>query len=168
MVINKNSWHYKAYTYSYKMWQNDIPYNTSLCSYMRDIFLLPASGIFLILALALGWILFALVITVHTVGAFLIGFRPAGWDLSILPYSGLKVSHMEIYPWHIILLGLLLWALPKLFLVNAWVTTLVVLGFAGLIFGAVELWHSDSFLIFRAWLTAKKEGVCPMIDFEDK
>jgi hypothetical protein len=168
MIIKKTSWHYKTWALTYRMWGMAPPDSTSLCPYVRNIMLLlPGSLLWLGIALLFG-LAYLFTLVLQTLGNFIIGFRPSGWDMSSQPYRGLRINHMEIYPWHVILFLLPLWILPKFANLSLWLTALIVCGMVVALFGAVKLWHSDALSIFKLWLKAKKEGVCPILDFEEK
>jgi hypothetical protein len=52
MIINKNSWHYKIYRWTY--WNNGfgVPNQTNLCQYVQRLFWMSLVNVFIILLLA--------------------------------------------------------------------------------------------------------------------
>lgn len=170
MIIDKTSWHYRVWYFSATLFDSFAAVQeTNLCSYMRQIvFWLPLKllgcGI-IVLCLAP---LYLVIKSFFTVLYFIFGQRPDGWGLDdAAPYKGLPIFGYEIYPWHVLLLAAL-FGLPYLGFGYLGLMTV------GSIFATVSLMtavilflvKSPSMAIFREWASAKKQGVCPLIEFK--
>lgn len=174
MKINKNSWHYKVVRFTYS---GSIEDNCKdLCTYMRRLLLVaPLYAFLLVIFYAF---LALIVIPIMTLCGLIMGIRPTRFEPAFdnyVSYSGLPIGSFRLYPWHLIA--------PSFFIIFN------VLGFHRL--GA--MWSVPALMQFmivaiplfflrkpnkkdkapkqpsllRAWFTAKKEKVCPIIEYTD-
>jgi len=175
MKINKKSWHYKLYNWSYSVLDEGryMPETTNLCQYMRQLTI----GVFFstIYALLIKGLVFGCV----TVCALLFGYttsKPFGYHSSppkFAKYNGLHIFGQELYPIHAIgftVLGLCQWWLVSH---SGWKlpvgieSALFIVVIAAYVFAHSNK-ISDSGALFSEWVRAKKQGICPLIEFEDE
>lgn len=129
MIINKNSWHYRLWSWTYTNSLEDKypPSKTNLCSYVQRIVGIP---LFYLL-------LFSFIITI--VLGILVGIGIVEYEAwSIHPYRSL-VGHLVI--------ALLI----------------------GIVIGSV-FWRETSnptLVVMREYVSAKKQGICPLIEFNE-
>ncbi|MDE1833815.1 MAG: hypothetical protein KGH64_00595 [Candidatus Micrarchaeota archaeon] len=169
MIVNKNSWHYKVYKFSYL--GVDYPSeSTNLCQYVRRItIVVPVIG---------AAVLTAVLIVVLSNPIFFIAGRylkmPWQGASSMERYQGLRLGTFELYPWHILLPTLIV--IGEFFLVRrlGWVYPVAVpVAFASVMLCALGVAYffkqrsSTKPSLLGAWLKAKKERVCPLINFEE-
>src|ERR1700677_1252417 len=108
MQIDKNSWHYKFYRFTYFVWGYEPPYqHTSLCQYVSRMIWSPLIDLALLPIVFVIWLLI-------TMFNLCIGFRPTifwrGSPPPWVPYEGWKLGPLELYPAHIlpvVILGLI-------------------------------------------------------------
>lgn len=193
MLINRNTWHFKVYSFTYNF--NDVMSGrrTTLCRYVWRLILYPVPKL-------LSWIAFvifvgALFCFVHAVGNVWTILTGQGWfhirdshGSAVIPFKNVSIAGHIIAPtsiaaaiWTIMGLGTLLWFIgPKIVhkvsahaddsllyagIVTAGVVVLYVVYrvFIALVYG---IRHSEGWNLFMSYLKARKEGVCPLITFE--
>lgn len=175
MIINKSSWHYKLYKFTY--WGRVSPTNkSSLCQYMRRILLILPLLLLLHLLILIMFsivcpmIFGALCLFIGGYSVFLWPYRGSPTEGPIKSYHGLKLSFIpfEIYPWHVILsLGILtgLGALIYLFTIPM----LIIMGilFVGsLSFIMIKSSKSETLSLISNVITSKKDKLCPPVEFQ--
>ncbi len=163
MVIDRNSWHYKLWNFYCNLKYSIVDWhekeNTNLCTYMKGIFIyLPITLLIYALVYSFGGLVFPLIIFI----GLLIGIRPSGF-YHFEDYSPIVIKGYRLYPIQFIILLLpvailLLWNLKIGLIIIA---SLVVLGL--IVFGLIKL---KSLSIFKNYFTAKKRGICPIIEFK--
>jgi hypothetical protein len=197
MQINKNTWHYKVWLWSYEAWGKNPPnrspfdwderkvanYTTNLCTYIQGTFWR-----------IVGWLLASMVFLpcyyfIMTPIALCIGLRPmspirafagAGKDCAFKSYDGLRINDFELYPGYLVLpllvLSLIIFGECILWRASFWagliinsLLGLLVLGVGGLfVVDVLDASNNQTWMLTKEWITAKKNGVCPLITFEDK
>lgn len=181
MIINKKSWHYQVYAFSY--W-GSTPLRTNLCQYMRRlIFVAPVMGIIS----AFMFVCFVVVITLGLVVMPIFGWLPTNWLVpwEILDgdgrykYQGLKLGKsyraFQVYPWHVILLalvGALEWWCYRCYgthsLVLQGMTVGAIAAVLAVVFGLITYLSSDTGEVVNQYISAKKQRVCPIVEFESE
>lgn len=171
MIIDKNSWHYQVYSFSY--WNEwNKPKQTNLCQYVRRIvFMGPIMGA---TALALACLM-ALTLVVMLVFGPILGYAPPNWKKPWTCFDGMVKYKSVIYPWHVILVVALI-ALEWWVYVDCGIHPLVVQGeilgiiavLIGMIFGLFVYCDSDTGKIINAYVSAKKQKVCPVVEFNEE
>src|SRR5579872_4422843 len=94
MNINKNSFHYKFYCWTYNFWQTRIPTTTNLCQYIQRMIWMPLFIAISILSLVVLFALYAPIM-------LLLGQRPANpWTKNafFVPYKLPQVFGFKLYP----------------------------------------------------------------------
>ena len=171
MVIKKNSWHYKVWSFSHKLWEDSrfAPTSVSLCSYVRQIVLSPFNLLLWLLAVGIFGAGFGVVLILQTIMGLLTGSLPDDWKrFDQRSYNGLKIGRLELFPIHFILVAALIWAFKMLTSVNVFWIGGPIIGVAALMIVVASLWNSDTMTLIKSWFSAKKQGVCPLITFQDK
>jgi hypothetical protein len=122
MIINKNSWHYKVYDWTYRY---GTPEHTSLCQYMRRLTFVPLCLVLLLVA-----------------------------ETLLVQHFGKHVLAIE---WHFLLIAICL-------LLGGAVGVGSFVGFLVLVEYIAE---SNNTQLFSQWVRAKKQGICPLVEFAD-
>src|ERR1035437_7123011 len=139
MNVNKNSWHYKVYAWSY-FHSYDVPWSTNLCQYTRRLVtFVPVK------ALVFGVVgIFVLLLEAAVLPFLLaIGLRPnrllffdAGYDQTVVEYDGLRIpgTKFRVLPWHVILgslpiIGLVLLPVKLSLIIVATLLVIAAFGF---------------------------------------
>lgn len=187
MVVNKNSWHYKVYDFSYALSLKNQPRDrTNLCQYMRRLlFVAPIIGFLCAFMFCFAAVM---VLCFYLFGP-IFGWVPKQWlkpwivfdDKAVYKYEGLRIGRsynaFQLYPWHVILAVLVVglewvvyhvWGFHPL-AVQGEIVGAVAL-FVGLIFAVVEFSYSDTGTVglVKEYVSAKKQKVCPVVEFTDK
>ncbi len=186
MRIRKDTWHYRVWRFTHYFWDeigeyNTLPEQTNLCRYVNRTILMPIPicvGFGLLMALCVVIIVIGNVLTVLSgTGIFLVaekhrpmkyfppmrfGARQIPIPAVVLPSYGLLViaAIVYIYPWTTLMyvgygaggLG----ALALLYVVGA----TIVDGFR-------RAGRQDGWQLFRQYLKAKKQGICPLVTFDE-
>jgi hypothetical protein len=170
LQINKNTWHYKLYCWTYTTYEGEcfIPTNTNLCQYLNRIFWMT---IWCALISATTLVIYATLTPI----VFLFGFRPAGSQHSTwwVRYPGFRVwGQVRLYPWVIVVPSLVIY-LAHLWIKQAgWMYPTCVLGclLLFLVFFILILWYqtSDAGSLISKWIEGKKRGICPLVQFTDE
>lgn len=169
MIINKNSWHYKAWKWTYdRSWQ--VPEYTNFCSYMRRImFLVPIKSLTRSVVFTIYMLCLAIIAGIRWV----FGYKTVSTDLDDSPveYSGLPVAGREIYPWHVLLLAIILGFEVLLKHDISWsafgIIHAILLAIALIANLGAWFFSDDSTEIFRDWVLTQKRKICPLIEFGD-
>jgi len=174
MMIDKNSWHYKVWEWSYTnpICDHYPPSQTNLCSYMRRILLLTPLNALLV---AIGSILYTLVVFIPVVTfRWCIGYKTTSLDITqdTQEYNGLRVANkVEIYPWHVLVpaafIGIQAWAFSKFNPGHVGIFDAVLAGIAAVVVLTFFMLKSDKTEVFRDWFWARKQKICPTIEFGD-
>jgi hypothetical protein len=117
----------------------------------------------------------------------LFGFRPVNvWEDHIISsrrfatkYPGLKLGppvppQFDLYPWHVLLPSLFVFLEWLWFHYKPWYYPVFIQLFLLALFGFLVFWlwihdgYSESAVIVRNWFSAKKQGVCPLVEFDDQ
>ena len=174
MKIDRKSWHYKLY----RIWFEERE-SENLCGYFwkNVLSLLATVTLAPIIFILLGCIFGA---------AWFIGFWPNEGKYKEKPASDIVHRQYKfdgrrkwpVAPWEIviplaILYGIVMVALRNM---NAFLETITWVGIvigalavlAGLGFLIFKGWKSETFKLVRAYLSARKQKVCPLIEFEGK
>lgn len=163
MKINANSWHYKIVNWTYMYGLNNAVC-PDLCTYMRRLLLVaPILGVVFVVMQS--------IMLPITLLKLIVGERPSGvfWQ-SDEEYGGLMIGNFELYPWHIVLPGIIIYA--HYFAVKhiGWkflgYEGLGIFGIALLIFVLILILDTQS--PFRVWVKAKTQRFCPLVEFETK
>jgi len=169
MIINKDSWHYKAWRWTYDR-AYQVPDNTNLCPYMRRImFLVPIKALVRFVVATVSLTCLAIVAGIR----WCFGYKTVStdWDDSPVEYAGLPVAGRQLYPWHVLVPAAAIGLEALLAHSGGWVgfgiVNGIILGCAALT--ALGMWFfcSDSTEIFRTWADAAHRKVCPVIEFGD-
>lgn len=184
MIINKNAWHYHVYEFSYALSRDYPPSRTNLCQYMRRImFVAPFVSVLLAVLLA-----FATMVTLIGVLFMpIFGYVPTKWAKpwyifehdGTRKYQGLKLGRsynaFQVYPWHIILLALIVaieWVVYHYFGVHPLVVqgeiVGVILALVGIVVGLFIYFDSSTGKVINEYLAAKKQKVCPVVEFKNE
>lgn len=169
MKINKNSWHYKVYAWTYE-W--GPPSHTNLCSYVQRMFWRSLWKVLY------GTVVYLLYFLVMTPVAFLFGNRPSLFDKEsshydqklFKKYRGWYAYGFELYPGYILLPIALLYGEYQWWKHGLFTATVVHIMLALIVLGLfvlVILPDTDTGKLIIAWLSAKKQGVCPLVEFQD-
>ena len=170
MIIDVNSWHYKAWKWTYSRdWH--VPQTTDFCSYMRRLmFLVPGKAVYTVIAA----MVYGICILFPTATArWLVGYKTVSTNVDRQPvqYSGLQVAGREILPWHVALPALVVASEAFMIHKTSWAiggaVNAVILAAVGLVVGGLFLFTSSSTQVFRSWFWAKKRKICPVIEFGD-
>lgn len=176
MNINKKSWHYKLYSWTYDAWDRSYtPERSNLCQYFQRIVWMGFFTFLWSAILSIGYVLVA------TPVLLLFGLRPVNvWEDHIIStqqlcekYQGLKIGSFRLYPWQVLL--------PSVFLFLEWlwfhyashwyyplgVQLSIIEIFAFSIF-FYEVSDNETVVIARNFLSAKKQGICPLVEFNDE
>ena len=170
MQINTKSWHYKVYKSTYILTE-DTPLSSNLCQYMRRLASTP-----------FFYLLFAVIFCIYTVCGIVgltIGYCPNYNLEKIKAFEQYKLPTFRghtVYPIVIIAPLLLLWLNMSMAFGGNHYFFFEVEGFsAGLLslFGLVGAyaWYDNKNYyepnVFSQWLDAKKQKVCPLVQFID-
>ncbi len=179
MVINKKSWHYHVYDFSYTFASRDTPRQTNLCQYVRRMmFVAPFVGI----GIACMFCVLVVVSACGVLGGPIFGYVPKQWSKpwdifdGMHKYQGLKVGKsynaFQLYPWHVLLAAIIVGI--HVLMYHAWgghplvvegeVVGAIVLAIAAM-FGLFYYFDSSTGKVVNAYLTAKKQKVCPVVEF---
>ncbi len=183
MVINRNSWHYHVYDFSYTFSSRLLtPTQTNLCQYVRRIaFVAPFVGI----GIAGMFCVLAIVTACTLLAAPIFGYVPIQWSKpwdifeGMRKYEGLKVGKsynaFQLYPWHVLLTVIIVGI--HVLMYHAWgghplIVEGKVIGVIALIiaaiFGLFYYFDSSTGKVVNAYLAAKKQKVCPVVEFTNK
>jgi hypothetical protein len=170
MQINKKSWHYAAYRWTYtardQRWA--MSDTTNLCQYFQRIFwMVPITAV---------WIAFlSLVYVVLTPIVFLFGGRPHNvWKNTKkdfwTSYPGVKVwGEVRLHPWVIAIPTLFIYLEYLWFKHQAWYWPVSIQGgaivFIGLLIAYSWYDTTDTQTVVNQWVAAKKQGICPVVEF---
>lgn len=189
MNINKNSWHYKLYKWTFfGFFGSNLPNTTTLCAYMSRILGLTAlRALLTIFVVVCVWGINVVLLGLITPFLFLMGKLP-NFKIGYLSIDqGLehsytfplpKIKSYNIYPGYILSLVLFV-VLNVLSIINITniTTHSVLISFTlsidflvlMVVFISFKALSKISFVnnIFYQWIKAKKEKVCPIIEFKD-
>lgn len=182
MEINKSSWHYKAYAWSYVWDFIPVPQDTNLCSYVRTIlFRVPVSAfLFSFLFSLLGAI-----ILIGNIFAIPFGYyfrHPMTMTGNHEPtgqYQGLALGNFRLLPWHVLVpvLLVLLGRWNYRFISHhafhglgmAFFIMEIAMLLVGLIVGGTILYrYTGTGSLIQEYMDAKTQGICPLITFKDQ
>lgn len=173
MIVNSKSWHYKIYGWSYTLFVEKYPpVKTNLCQYVQRLVIwVPL----MLLATACFFILMAFMNLLLAVSGFWFGYRPSTLLLpNPVKYQGLQVGPVQLYPWHLILPALFIWMNYHMFHTQneRFVRAMSFLdGLIGTLLFCLFIMlfsKSESGKLLRAYLSAKKTRVCPLVEFKDE
>lgn len=181
MIINKQVWFYKLYAGTYTVFGNQVPWNTNLCQFVRRTFFL--SWFWYLLAGLMHLFFFG----VLTPLAFLIGKVPCrsysygqwspGWGFR--NYAGIRLGEFELFPWMVVaptsffgLNALCIRAVYRYGSAATFPCVFLVIEFIFLCVAAYFLFFEGMFdetkSVTGAWFSAKKQKICPLIEFSDE
>jgi hypothetical protein len=182
VIINRKAWHYKVYEFTYR---HDLPpRQTNLCQYVRRVVLMgPLMGVAAAFLLAMMSIL----VVFHYLLPPFFGWRPRQWSKpfsvfdtnGMVKYQGLKLGSsynaFQLYPWHIILATLVVGAHAAIYHFEGGHPLLVegeilgiILFLLALVVGSVVYSESDTGRLISQYLAAKKQKVCPVVEFKNE
>jgi hypothetical protein len=177
MNISKNSWHYKVYAWSCKEWEGYIPTQTNLCSYWQTV-VFGAPLIALFNKVPLGIVFYGVVGGIFIPACWLVGFKPNDifndhGDQSRPTFvrynSPVSIRGFRLYPWHAVVLGVILFCNWLIVTHQGWKYDLILegslLGLAVVIIGSIFYFTSDTWKLTKEVFAAKKIGVCPVVNF---
>ena len=175
MIVNTNSLHYKVYKALHAHTDGKVPEKTNLCAYVRFLVLMPLFLLFIYLPIRICYQVIKVVCFVPlTVILAFFGIRPTRYRCdpdSFTGYPGLKIGPLELHPWSIVLLLAVIaspWFAYRLSGTTASIITVSVLvGIAALI-GIFLFFSTETGELAYAYLAAKKQRVCPVVEFADK
>lgn len=176
MIIDKNSWHYKLYSHYFLFpFGNYVPGDTNLCAYMRTIFLwLPLKWLLMIvmappviIAVTFMW---GFVTAGEIICKFPFGYKPSKINYlgytEMVQYNTFKINGYNIYPWVPMLILAVLFVPTLISHASGWMITLPIVAAVALIWALTFLYDRPSLSVIRDWVSAKKQGVCPLIEFK--
>lgn len=179
MHINKNSWHYKVYNFTYNVY--DRPSRTNLCSYLKRVILVAPLHLLMYIIVSLGIVGMLLIVLIP---ALLVGFRPTGvpfisnskYEDSYTQYRGWqpKWAPFELYPWHLILLGLIVTIIWSVIHFAGWIYFIIpvslMLFTAAIVMAYILIYdsESESVRLWKANMAAKKSKICPVVTFDEQ
>ena len=167
MKINKRSWHYRVYCEFTAHPERHAERYETLCSYFWKVI----GGVILIAIF--GPILILGVGTILILGWFF-GFWPnigkyeEGHGLFHSDYKFDGRRRHVFAPWEIATVaGLIYWAFASWETFSIFLMIIAAIAvFAGLMFLVFKGWKTETFRLVRAYISAKKRGICPLITFE--
>ena len=175
MIVNTNSLHYRMYKALKTRTGCEVPEKTDLCAYVRYLVLMPLFLLFIFLPIWIWYQILKVVwfATLTVILAFC-GGRPTRYGCgsdSFTPYPGLKIGSLELHPWSVAL-PLVVIASPGLMYLSygttaSIITASVLAGIAALI-GIFLFFSTETGKLAGAYLAAKKQRVCPIVEFADK
>ena len=189
MIVDKSSWHCKLWraTYWYKKPDGDAPRHpktTNLCDYAQRLVFGPPWAfllrpILMVIPLILGVVGFVTFTAVLVVMAnrqpqrfsFSIFESKIFEDENLVPCKGVKLGRFMCNPRHFMLpVAIIATPLLSYYWLGGLVTAVLVItsGILLLIFGGTFFFHSETGNLIRAYLAAKKQRVCPVVEFADK
>lgn len=178
MQINKNSWHYKVYGWTYEH-SFCIPERTNLCQYVQRI-VLGSVGICLRFAfLSVANIVALIFYVILMPFALFFGYLPTLFSQKhgeiFTPYSGLKIWGAEFYPYHLLPAGGIV--LAEMILAHDYGLKYIVISQASIVAAIITLlvglYYYDDFKKIEAvslakkYFSAKKQGICPLVEFTE-
>jgi hypothetical protein len=187
MIVNRHSWHYKLYQWSYLAYSHYPSSSTDICNYVLRIALMVPFQLLTIGLLYVGFALFIVIPLAICISPlmFLIGYRPCHpftakarkWNrdynritfIDHVPYPKFNLFGLRFYPWQplLILLGVgglvLLWWYNT---VLAIIVSLLALIICAICF--VALSEAKTARWIKIWFAALKQQVCLPVEFEDK
>lgn len=185
MNINRNSWHYKVYNWTYDNFLNvgKAPLQTNLCQYVQRIIWGTLWWSFLHIAATAIIIVMAPTMTIaYYVGGFFalfVGWRPISivefivdGPSDFVRYDGLQIGRrFQLFPGHILALaGLVLseYELWHHYPHGCLIGHLIGLGVM-ICLGLLAWWVTapKELDILHAYIFAKKQRFCPLIEFTE-
>lgn len=168
MIINTRSWHYKLWKWTYATWGSYNPDKTNLCFYVQRLFWLTLPSF--------------IATTLYYVGGAIIMFW-FGWypetfrsDSKFDQFWLPSVYGVKLYPFYLLIVGVeyLLWR-HRLLAAIVMHSVFVLMG----VMVCCAIWYhqykekqeADNAKppnLLVEWLSAKKQRVCPLIEFEKK
>lgn len=177
MEINKNSWHYKTYAWSYEWDFGEAPKEINLCAYVRRLmFGVPVNGLFFgIIFLIVGLVAIAATVLMFPFGYYLRHPLINYGNPHVGSYNGLRIGKFNLLPWHVIvpaLIVLLAWGNYHMFhLYGAFNKLTIIEAFCSiplLILGVIFFcFNTDIGGLVKGYVDAKTKGICPLITFRD-
>ena len=189
MIVDTNSWHCKLWraTYWYKKPDGDAPRHpktTNLCDYVQRLVFGPPWAflllpILMIISLIFGIVQFVLLTTLVVIfenrqpkrfPSSIFDRSPFNND-NLVPCKGVKLGSFVCYPRHFMLpVAIIASPLLSYYLLGGFVTAVVgsTLGVLLLGFGVIAFLCSETGNLIGAYLAAKKQRVCPVVEFADK
>jgi hypothetical protein len=176
MQINKKSWHYTWYEWTYSLSTNGVPEQTNLCRYTQRIFWMTPLIVLAYIAGVISMIMVsAMYYLIMTPFALLLGGRPFNLFSSSERELRSEVFiryESPVYPYHFVLLAVFIWAewmgwhhTPRLMAythLGVPAALLIFLGWAWLNH------DSETFRLFKAWAAARKARICPVVEFKNE
>lgn len=142
ITFKKNSWHYKLYTKAYGNWGN-MP--SSICPYFWKIVWAVA------FEYCIKWCLISLVVVAALTSAVVIFSVPSiGLGLFLGEGSSNTVWGLPFYHWKVILFDLCCW-----------------LGLFSFFVCITLIQQRKEPSVFLEWVKAKKNKICPLIQFKE-
>lgn len=174
MVINKNTTHYKLYVWTYEAAGRGyrLPERTNLCQYVqRLIWMTPLVLLYKLMVLTVYTILLPIV--------FLFGFAPnyskalANNELYYHPFPGLRVwGQVRLHTWVVALPALFLYLEYLWFHYYAWYYPVFCQLALFILLGGMVLYawfdNSPTKKLVGEWVSSKKQGICPVVEFTEK
>ncbi len=179
MKINRGSWHYRLWTFYFRQLGIDIPKQISLCRYFWEMVWTVCVRLpFMVV----GAIIMGVVWLVATLLAPLFGYLPKRELLEYKEYGLPKVRGHKLLPIYPVLAGLLVWwsyvAIPEsankplheleggAAWYKAFLFGVAAVSVSGLfVWAKTKIEESESWRLLQAFLKAKKERVCPILEF---
>ena len=193
MLIQKDTWHYKLWRFSYyfhgdgKKWgkYENLPTHTNLCQYIRratlGAMLVCLGFLALFLVCATIFVVINLVSILAGVGYLkwssekenddlLRHFTPVTVGARQIPRPMIVLS---VYAFLAALAGCYIFADEVavaagygVYAIAGVVALATLLALVGLLFAKIRKMQWDGWTLFKAYLKAKKQGVCPIITFD--
>lgn len=182
MKIKTDTLHYKLYSLSYTIWNSEPPEQTNLCQYARRLAFAP-------LNLLLAAFLFSfsyLVVALRAIVSYPFGYSThwRSMTLNLREPASLRIKGFSIYPGYVIF-PIAFIAINYFIYVNfpAWSATNIsvkqsvaivamsleiVAGIVGLLAAGIIFFTSDTYDLITEYFDAKTDGVCPLVEFEEK
>ena len=193
MRVRKDAWHYRVWRFTHyfrggKLGEyNNLPEQTNLCRYVNRTILMPIPicvGFGLMVALSVVVLVVGNTLTILSgTGLFLVGDeKDEKGELKPMKYFPLMTFGTRQIPMPaVVLLSYGLLVIAAIVYVYPW-TTLMYAGYGAGGLGALALLYVigailvdgfrrvgrwDGWLLFRSYLKAKKQGVCPLVTFDE-
>lgn len=178
MEINKSSWHYRMFEWSYTWDGRCPPINSNLCSYVRRLAVgVPLNGVvWAMLFLSLGMIVALGNICLFPFGYYVRHPQLSAGSGEVASYRGLRLGKFYLLPWHILLpvgLGFLGWWNYHMISQHKALTSLaffieMVGVIMALVIGSLILYaRLEKNPVVQEYIDAKTKGICPLITFKD-
>jgi len=160
LTISKKSWHYKLYDLSYSIWSLYPKDYGNLCQYVRRLLFLPLALV--VVSIIIGFVSIFIIPFGHYPYNFSLS---ESFDITYRRYD----ENSKVKAWYITVPLIIIGMFYLFYRVGALGSILTGMGFiVGLIVLVVLFLFVKEETIVGEWVKAKKQGICPLIDFKDE